>query len=72
MPTAKYNNINQVPVSMAVWLAHDEYDHNDDPNHISVTGLIKPTKQLILAGRVPHIIIISAANYCRTLHIPIS
>jgi hypothetical protein len=36
-----------------LWLAHDEYDYIDDPNHISVTGLIKPVKQTILAGRVP-------------------
>lgn len=38
---------------MAVWLATDLYDHNEDPNHISVTSLIKPIKQTILGSRVP-------------------
>lgn len=38
---------------MAVWLATDLYDHNEDPNHISVTALIKPLKQSILKARVP-------------------
>ena len=38
---------------MAVFLGTDLYDHNDDPNTISVTSLIKPIKQTILSSRVP-------------------
>ena len=42
-----------MPIALAVWLAHDEYDYNPDDKNISTTSLIKPLKQLILAGRVP-------------------
>lgn len=49
---AKYANKHNVPLSVAVWLATDHYDHNDDEWTISVTGLMKPTKQIILAQRV--------------------
>lgn len=48
-----YNNSTGVPLSLAVWLAHDSYDHNADPTHISATGLIKPLKQIILGTRIP-------------------
>ena len=37
---------------MAVFLATDDYDYNDDPHTISATSLIKPLRQLILSGRV--------------------
>jgi hypothetical protein len=37
----------------AVWLATDEYKHDSRPNHISVTALIKPLRQIVLARRVP-------------------
>lgn len=42
-----------VDLAAAVWLAYDSYDYNDDPRHISVTGLIKPVRQIILAQRIP-------------------
>lgn len=45
------NNTN-ISLPMAVWLATDDYDHNDDPNTISATTLIKPTRQIILGSRV--------------------
>lgn len=48
-----YANTSEVPLSMAVFLATDNYDYVDDPNYISVTSLIKPLRQLILASRVP-------------------
>ncbi len=48
----KYSNTTQVPISLAVWLAHDTYDHNPDKKTISATSLIKPLKQLILEQRV--------------------
>lgn len=50
---AQYTNNAGIPLSIAVWLATDDYDHNDDPNHISATSLLKPIKQLILANRIP-------------------
>lgn len=44
-------------LAMAVWLAHDEYDAGGDlfpgKDVISVTSLLKPTRQLILNNRVP-------------------
>lgn len=44
-------NVTGIPLSMAVMLAHDTYDH--DATSISATALIKPLKQLVLAKRVP-------------------
>lgn len=46
-------NENNVPLPMAVLLAHDEYDHVKTHNYISVTGLLKPLKAIILGTRVP-------------------
>lgn len=47
----KYSNISSVPLSMAVFLATDHYDHDDAT--ISVTTLIKPLRQVILGARIP-------------------
>jgi hypothetical protein len=47
----KYLNGASVPLSMAVFLATDTYDH--DSTTVSVTKLMKPLRQLILASRVP-------------------
>lgn len=49
----RLTNHSNVHLAAAVWLAHDDYDYQDDPNHISVTGLIRPIRQIILAQRVP-------------------
>ena len=46
-----YTNTSSVPLSLAVFLASDNYDH--DPSTISVTTLIKPLRQIILGTRVP-------------------
>lgn len=44
-------------LSMAVWLAHEEYTDGSDEfagkNVISATSLLKPTRQIVLAPRVP-------------------
>lgn len=48
MPQILTNNTN-VPLSMALWLADDDYDYDDDPNTISATTLLKPMKEIILA-----------------------
>lgn len=50
-------NINGLGISMAVWLAHDDYNNGGDEhpgkNVISATTLLKPTRQLVLGNRVP-------------------
>ena len=44
-----YLNPSQVPLSLAVFLATDNYDY--EPDTISATGLIRPLRQIILAKR---------------------
>jgi hypothetical protein len=50
---SKYSNATSIPLSLAVFLASDDYDYNPDPNTISVTTLIKPVRQIVLSTRVP-------------------
>jgi len=47
---AKYANVSSVPLSLAVFLATDHYDH--DEHTLSATSLIKPLRQAILGSRV--------------------
>lgn len=47
----KYLNAGNIPLALAVFLATDNYDHEDDT--VSATALLKPTRQLILADRLP-------------------
>jgi len=49
----RYSNVSEVPLALAVFLASDNYDYNDDPHTISATTLLKPLRQVILASRVP-------------------
>lgn len=51
--TERLTNNAGIHLATAVWLAHDDYDYVDKPNYISVTTLIKPLRQIILATRVP-------------------
>ena len=46
-----YINTQGVPLSLAVFLATDNYDHNPDPYTISATSLLKPLRQLVLGAR---------------------
>ena len=46
-------NEHNVPLALAVWLLADDYDYVNEPNYISVTSLLKPLRQIILARRVP-------------------
>lgn len=48
---SKYTNTSSVPLSLAVFLASDFYDHEE--NTISATSLIKPLRQIVLSARVP-------------------
>lgn len=51
--TARFANVSEVPLALAVFLATDSYDHNDDPFTISATTLLKPLRQIILPSRIP-------------------
>lgn len=44
----KFQNKEGIPLSLAVWLASDEYDYNADPNTISATTLLNPIKAIVL------------------------
>lgn len=50
---AKYTNVNNISLPMAVWLGRDEYNHDDRSNVISVTSLLKSTRQIVLSSRLP-------------------
>lgn len=47
----KYTNTTSIPLSVAVFLATDNYDHDADT--ISATALLKPLRQIVLGARVP-------------------
>lgn len=47
----RFSNVSEVPLSLGVFLASDNYDYNDDSTVISTTSLIKPVRQLILGNR---------------------
>lgn len=51
--TARFANVSEVPLALAVFLASDFYDHDDDPLTISATTLLKPLRQIILPSRIP-------------------
>ena len=51
--SARFANVSEVPLALAVFLASDFYDHNDDPFTISATTLLKPLRQIILPNRIP-------------------
>ena len=42
-----------IPLALAVWLLHDDYDYIDDPDYISVTRLMRPIRHIILPPRIP-------------------
>lgn len=48
----KFTNNTNIPLGLAVWLLHDSYDHINEKNYISVTALMRPLKQTILASRI--------------------
>lgn len=47
----RYINPANIPLSVAVYLANDTYDHESDT--ISATAFLKPLRQLILSQRLP-------------------
>lgn len=46
------SNYANIPLPIAVWAMNDSYDYVNDPNYISVTSLLKPTRQIILDRRI--------------------
>lgn len=51
--TRRYSNVQDVPLALAVFLATDNYDHDDRSNVISATTLLQPLRQIILSKRIP-------------------
>ena len=51
MPKAKYENDCDAPLSVAVWLADDDYSFNPDECALSCTDLLKSHRQLVLRQR---------------------
>lgn len=49
---SRYLDAQDVPIGLAAFLAYDDYDHINEPNHISATSLIKPIRQLVLNKRL--------------------
>ena len=47
----KYSNLSNIPLPLAVFLATDSYDKQD--NTISATTLLKPIRQIVLEQRLP-------------------
>ena len=45
----EYTNKNNVSLALAVFLMYDNYEHDERPNSISATGLIKPLRRLVLS-----------------------
>ena len=51
MSERKYLNSSSIPLSVAVFLANDNYDYEE--NVISATTFLKSTRQIVLSSRVP-------------------
>lgn len=49
---SRYLDAQDVPIGLAAFLAYDDYDHISEPNHISATALLRPTRQIILGKRL--------------------
>lgn len=52
MAQPRLTNNAGINLAVAVWLAHDDYDYNNDPSYISVTTIIKPVRQIVLGMRL--------------------
>ena len=49
----EYTNHSNIPLPVALWLAHDTYNYNSNPLAYSATELLKPLRSTVLAKRVP-------------------
>lgn len=53
MAKIRYTNENKYALSIAVWLADDDYDHAPvEGPYMSVTGLLKPERMIVLNQRI--------------------
>ncbi len=48
----KVTNRNNVQLPMAAWIVNNDYDYISTPNYISVTSLLRPTRQIVLGRRL--------------------
>lgn len=48
-----YTNKHNIPVHLLPWLLTEDYDLNPEDKTISVTSLLKPIRQTVLASRLP-------------------
>ena len=51
----RVTNNSNIGLPLAVWLLHDEYDYVNEPNYISVTGLMKPLRHIVIPPRLSNI-----------------
>jgi len=49
----KITNRANISLPIAVWLVTDDYDYNPEERYISVTSLMRPVRQTVLARRIP-------------------
>jgi hypothetical protein len=49
----KYSNKHNLPLSLAVMLATDSYEHSSEPKTISVTSLLSSVRAIVLGSRIP-------------------
>jgi hypothetical protein len=49
----EFTNKNNVSLPLAVFLMHDNYDYDNRSNSISVTGLLKPLREIVLRKQNP-------------------
>ena len=46
-----YTNEHNIPLPLQIWLATDNYEHDDDPIVISATTMLKSVRQIVLGKR---------------------
>lgn len=50
--SVRFTNEKNIPLALAVWLLHDNYDYIRKDNYFSVTGLMKPIRHIIIPPRI--------------------
>lgn len=74
MKARRYTNNKGISLAMAVWLARDEYQHDERSNVLSVSSLLKSTRSIILTSRleagegIPDISMLLASRMGTSLH----
>lgn len=47
-------NNGNIPLGLAVWALHDDYDYINHENYVSATSIMRPLRHIILPRRVPN------------------